>query len=43
MKQERTDTDLGYFRGMMAVLDKKLDEETSFRIRAEDDIRKWFE
>lgn len=28
---------------MIATLDKKIDDETSFRIRSEDDIRKWFE
>lgn len=28
---------------MLATLDKKIDDETSFRIRSEDDIRKWFE
>lgn len=28
---------------MIATLDNKIDDETSFRIRSEDDIRKWFE
>ena len=27
----------------MAAMEKKIDDETSFRIRSEDDIRKWFE
>jgi hypothetical protein len=43
MKQERNDSDFSYVRGMIATLDKKIDDETSFRIRSEDDIRKWFE
>ncbi len=43
MKQEKTDNDLGYIKGMIVTLDKKIDDETSFRIRSEDDIRKWFE
>ena len=43
MKQEKTDNDLGFIKGMIATLDKKIDDESSFRIRSEDDIRKWFE
>jgi hypothetical protein len=43
MNKERTDNDLGFVKGMIASLDKKIDDETSFRIRSEDDIRKWFE
>lgn len=34
---------MGFVKGMIATLDKKIDDETSFRIRSEDDIRKWFE
>lgn len=43
MKQEKSDSDLGYIKGMIATLDKKVDDEMSFRLRSEDDIRKWFE
>lgn len=43
MKQEKTDNDLGFIKGMIVTLDKKIDDESSFRIRSEDDIRKWFE
>lgn len=43
MKQERNDSDFLYVKGMIATIDKKVDDETSFRIRSEDDIRKWFE
>eukprot|EP00347_Sterkiella_histriomuscorum_P013165 403365759 len=43
MKQEKSDNDLGFVKGMIATLDKKIDDESSFRIRSEDDIRKWFE
>ena len=43
MKSEKTDNDLGYIKGMISTLDKKIDDESSFRIRSEDDIRKWFE
>ena len=43
MKQEKSENDLGYIKGMIVQLDKKVDDETSFRIRSEDDIRKWFE
>lgn len=43
MIRERTDNDLGFVKGMMATIDKKIDDESTFRIRSEDDIRKWFE
>jgi hypothetical protein len=43
MKQEKSDSDLGYLRGMMITIEKKIDDESSFRLRSEDDIRKWFE
>jgi len=43
MKQEKTDNDLGFIKGMIVTLDKKIDDESSFRVRSEDDIRKWFE
>lgn len=43
MKQEKTDNDLGFIKGMIVTLEKKIDDESSFRIRSEDDIRMWFE
>jgi hypothetical protein len=43
MKAERNENDFSFIKGMIATLDKKIDDETSFRIRSEDDIRKWFE
>ncbi len=43
MKQEKSDHDLGFLKGMLATLDKKVDEEIQFRLRSEDDLRKWFE
>jgi hypothetical protein len=43
MNKDRSESDFLYVRGMIATLDKKIDDETSFRIRSEDDIRKWFE
>ena len=43
MKQEKVDNDFGFVKGMVATLDKKIDEEISFRLRSEDDIRKWFD
>lgn len=43
MKQEKSDNDIGFVKGMIYTLDKKIDDESSFRIRSEDDIRKWFE
>jgi len=43
MKQEKTDNDFGFLKGMISTLDKKIDDETSFRLRSEDDMRKWFE
>ena len=43
MKQERNEHDFGFVKGMITTLDKKLDEEISFRLRSEDDLRKWFE
>lgn len=43
MKQDKTDNDLGFIKGMIITLDKKIDDESSFRIRSEDDVRKWFE
>ena len=43
IKQERSESDFLYIKGMIATLDKKIDDESSFRIRSEDDIRKWFE
>jgi hypothetical protein len=27
----------------MITIEKKIDDESSFRLRSEDDIRKWFE
>lgn len=43
MKQERTENDMGFLKGMITTLDKKIDDESSFRLRSEDDMRKWFE
>lgn len=43
MRQERTENDFGFVKGMINSLDKKIDEEIGFRMRSEDDIRKWFE
>lgn len=43
MKQEKNDNDQGYIKGMIVTLDRKIDDENSFRIRSEDDMRKWFE
>lgn len=43
MKQERVDNDFGFVKGMITTIDKKLDEEITFRMRSEDDIRKWFD
>lgn len=43
MKQERTDNDVGFLKGMITTLDKKIEEETSFRLRSEDDLRKYFD
>jgi hypothetical protein len=34
---------MSFLKGMISTVDKKLDEETSHRLRAEDDSRKWFE
>ena len=43
MKQEKSENDMGFIKGMIQTIDKKVDDETSFRLRSEDDIRKWFE
>ena len=43
MKYERTDNDINFVKGMITTLDRKIDEESSNRLRSEDDIRKWFE
>lgn len=34
---------MSYVKGMITTLDRKVEEETSNRLRSEDDIRKWFE
>lgn len=43
MKQERNENDFGFVKGMITTLDKKIEDEQTFRLRSEDDIRKWFE
>jgi hypothetical protein len=43
MKSEKTDNDFGFVKGMINTIDRRIDEEISFRLRSEDDIRKWFE
>ena len=43
MKQERTDNDIGFVKGMLTTIERKIEEESANRHRSEDDIRKWFE
>lgn len=43
IRQDKTENDFGFLKGMLSTLDKRIDDEVSFRLRSEDDIRKWFE
>ena len=43
IKQDKVDSELNYMKQMMLTIDRKVDEENGFRIRNEDEMRKWFE
>lgn len=43
MKLEKSENDFAFLKGLMANIDRKLEEEISLRLSSEDDLRKWFE
>lgn len=43
MKMDRADSDSQYVRQMLVTLEKKLEDEQQFRMRNEDDQKRYFE
>jgi hypothetical protein len=43
IKADKIASELGYFKAQIVTIEKKVDEEVAFRVRNEDEIRKWFE
>jgi len=40
---DRADSDTQYIRQMMGTLERKLEEEQQFRLRNEEDLKRYFE
>jgi len=43
IKQDKVDSELAYFRAQIGGIERKIEDEVAFRVRNEDEIRKWFE
>ena len=43
MKIERTESDNQYLKAMMQTLEKRIEDESQFRVKNEEDTRRYFE